>query len=557
MFLFLPLRCSDYPKRNPKRTSTSKSKGVASGGYASRPTAESSTKKIEQSSDDEGDFGRTNGSLYVFGEATEQASTVGESSQVDFPGNMPSSAERDEAETEEEADQNQSSALSSASMDDDSIDRELDEYRCKISALVSLNPEPSSLPSAGGQDESVGGVHGQEESITGSQEHESSIADAPPKGRPFAEAIVGYKDFTESAAGEATSENEEEQIISLEDVVGISTVAEEELPVSEDDPGIIMDQEQYEPDIQAPVEDDADPEVLLRRLQELADENYSIGNNCFVFPEVVKADSTIDVYLNRSMSALASESSFFVKGAFNGWRWKSFTEAMHKSELRGDWWCCKLYIPKQAYILDFVFFNGDTIYENNNHNDFFLEIESDIDEQSFEDFLVEEKRKELERIAAEEAERKRQAEEERRREEEKAAMEADRAQAKSEVEMKKEKLRQMLSLASRYADNLWYIEPNTYRGGDRVRLYYNRSSRPLMHNTEIWMHGGYNNWIDGLSITERLVKSHEKEGDWWYAEGMSIYSFHPLLGFMLPFCSISDDAIIFSCHDLQSLETLQ
>jgi starch synthase len=399
-------------------------------------------------------------------------------------------------------------------MDDDSIDRQLDEYRGKISALVSSKPEPSSLASVAGQNESVGGFHGQHEPITGSEEHGSSIVDAPTKGRLFAEAVVGHKDFTESAAGKASSENEEGQAVSLEDDVGISTDADEELPVSEDD-----------------------PEVLLRRLQELADENYSTGNNCFVFPEVVKADSMIDLYLNRSMSALASESDVFVKGAFNGWRWNRFTETMHRSELRGDWWCCKLYIPKQAYRLDFVFFNGDTVYENNNHNDFFLEIESDIDEHSFEDFLVEEKRKELERLAAEEAERKRQAEERHRREEERAAMEADRAQARSEVEMKKEKLRQMLSSASRYAENLWYIEPNTYRGGDRVRLYYNRSSRPLMHNTEIWMHGGYNNWIDGLSIAERLVKSHEKEGDWWYVEGTHSYFFRTL-GFMLPFLFI-------------------
>ncbi|GJN26406.1 hypothetical protein PR202_gb14333 [Eleusine coracana subsp. coracana] len=231
----------------------------------------------------------------------------------------------------------------------------------------------------------------------------------------------------------------------------------------------------------------------------------------------VKADSTIDLYFNRSTSALASEPDILIKGAFNGWKWKSFTEKLHRSELRGDWWCCKLYVPKQAYRLDFVFFNGYDLYENNDHNDFFLEIESDMDEHSFEDFLAEEKQMELERLAAEEAERKRQEEEERRREEERAAMEADRAQAKSEVEMKKNRVHQTLSLASRYADNLWYIEPNSYKGGDRIRLYYNRSSRPLMHNTEIWMHGGYNNWIDGLSIAERLVKSLEKDGDWWYA----------------------------------------
>jgi hypothetical protein len=101
---FLTLCYSDYPKRNPRRASTSKSKGVASGGYASRPTAESSTKKIEQSSNDEGDFSRANGSLY--GEAAEQASTAEESSQVYMTGDILSGAEWDRAGTEEEADQN-------------------------------------------------------------------------------------------------------------------------------------------------------------------------------------------------------------------------------------------------------------------------------------------------------------------------------------------------------------------------------------------------------------------------------------------------------------------
>jgi hypothetical protein len=83
---FLTLRFSDYPKRNPRRALTSKSKGVAFGGYALRPTAESSTKKIEQSSNDEGDFSRANGSLY--GEAAEQASTAEESSQVYMTGDI-------------------------------------------------------------------------------------------------------------------------------------------------------------------------------------------------------------------------------------------------------------------------------------------------------------------------------------------------------------------------------------------------------------------------------------------------------------------------------------
>jgi starch synthase len=480
---FVTLHCIDYPKRNPKRTSTPKPKGTASRSYASRPTAESNIKKVGQSSADDSDHSSSNRILHIDG--TELTGMAEESSEVDLPGNTD-----DEAETKEEASQNQSPALSSTSIDDDSIDRKLDEYRGKIGALVSSKPEPSSIAS----------VHGQGQ----------SVVDEPWKSQ---------------------------------DKVGISRDAEEQLPLAEDELRIIRDQEQYKPDIPAQIENDVDPKVLMRRLQELADENYSFGTKVFVFPEVVKADSMIDLYFNRSMSALANEPDVLIQGAFNGWKWKNFTEHLHKSELRGDWWCCKLYIPKQAYRLDFVFFNGGHVYENNNYNDFLLKIESDMDEHSFEDFLVEEKRMELERLAAEEAERKIQAEEERRREEERAAMESDRVQAKSEVELKKNKLHQTLSLASRYADNLWYIEPNTYRGGDRVRLYYNRSSRPLMHNIEIWMHGGYNNWIDGLSISEKLVKSHEKEGDWWYANGM-FHTLHPIVLMVLTFDL--DDANLFS-----------
>jgi hypothetical protein len=120
------------------------------------------------------------------------------------------------------------------------------------------------------------------------------------------------------------------------------------------------------------------------------------------------------------------------------------------SELGGDWWCCKLYIPKQAYRLDFVFFNGRTVYENDGNNDFMIQIESTMDEHLFEGFLAEEKQRELERLAIEEAERMRQAEEQRRRAEERAEDEADMAQAKVEVEMKKNKLQNVLGLAGHH-----------------------------------------------------------------------------------------------------------
>jgi hypothetical protein len=291
----------------------------------------------------------------------------------------------------------------------------------------------------------------------------------------------------------------------------------------EDEVGSIQDDEQHEadeisvePDIQDSPQNVVDPKEVLK---ELADENYLIGNKLFIFPEVVKSDSVIDLYLNRDLTALANEPDVVIKGAFNGWRWMPFTEKLHKSELGGVWWSCKLCIPKEAYRLDFVFFNGRSVYENNGKDDFFIEIEGTMDEELFEDFLVKQKQRELEMVAVEEAERRTQTVEQRRKKEEMAAAEAVRAQVKAEIEMKKNKLHNMLSLAKTSADNLWYIEASTDTRGAIVRLYYNRNSTPLVHSTQIWMHGGYNNWTDGLSIVERLVKSNEKDGDWWYADG--------------------------------------
>ncbi|RCV29739.1 hypothetical protein SETIT_6G036800v2 [Setaria italica] len=352
------------------------------------------------------------------------------------------------------------------------------------------------------------------------------------------------KDFSEEESETITSieeqintSMEEEQCIVTEEGIPevedemetgedrfLHQLSEEESSWAEDEVETTEDEEQYEveessfvsaeQDTQESPQDYLDPQALQRMLQELAEKNYSLGNKLFVFPEVLKADSTIDLYFNRDLSSLANEPDVLIKGAFNGWRWKFFTEKLHKSELGGDWWSCKLYIPKEAYRLDFVFFNGRTMYENNGRKDFVIPIESTMDEHSFADFLVEEKQRELER----EAQRKSQTEEQQRLEEERAANEADRAQAKAEVQTQKIKLQNVLDSAKASVDNLWYIEPITTMQGATVRLYYNRHSRPLVHSTEIWMHGGYNNWIDGLSFSERLVHIDDKDGDWWYAD---------------------------------------
>ncbi|KAG5011257.1 hypothetical protein JHK87_019772 [Glycine soja] len=259
----------------------------------------------------------------------------------------------------------------------------------------------------------------------------------------------------------------------------------------------------------------------LRRLEieRIAQENLSLRNKLFVYPPVVEPGQDIEVFLNRSVSTLCNEPNVLIKGAFNDWRWKFFTIVLNKTHLlNGDWWSCQLHVPREAYKVDFVFYNGQNVYDNNDRRDFSIPVDGGMDVFGFEDFLLEEKRRELERLAKEQAEKEEQEKEKRKMEAEKAAIEEDRSLARVEVERKREVLRQLTKNAVKSIDNVWYIEPSEFEGKDLVRLYYNRTSGPLAQTQEVWIHGGHNNWMDKLSIVERLVKTGSKHGDWWHAD---------------------------------------
>lgn len=265
-------------------------------------------------------------------------------------------------------------------------------------------------------------------------------------------------------------------------------------------------------------------EANLRRqeIERIADENFSQGNKVFVYPSVVKPDQDVEVFYNRSLSTLSNEPDVLIMGAFNDWRWKAFKVKLNKTHLKGDWWSCHLKVPGEAYKVDFVFSNGQSVYDNNDRKDFSIPVDGGMDASAFEDFLLEKKRKELEELAKEQAERERQAKEQRKMEEEKAAKEADREQARMETSRSQEMIQQLIKKAVRSMHNVWYIEPSEFNGKDLVKLYYNRSSGPLSQAKEVWIHGGHNNWKDGISFLEKLVHSGSENGDWWHAEGMQV-----------------------------------
>ncbi|KAL1334609.1 hypothetical protein HN51_063553 [Arachis hypogaea] len=255
-----------------------------------------------------------------------------------------------------------------------------------------------------------------------------------------------------------------------------------------------------------------------QEIERIAEENISLGNKLFVYPPVVKPNQDIELFLNRSLSILSNEPDVLIMGAFNDWKWKSFTIKLNKTHLNGDWWSCQVHVPMEAYKVNFVFFNGQSVYDNNDKNDYSIPVDGGMSANAFEDFLLDEKRKESERLAKEQAERERQEEEQRQIEAERIAQEEDRSLARGEIARRREVLQQLMQKATKSVDTVWYVEPNEFEGKDSVRLCYNRSSGPLAHSNEVWIHGGYNDWKDGLSIAERLLNSGSEDGDWWYAD---------------------------------------
>lgn len=307
----------------------------------------------------------------------------------------------------------------------------------------------------------------------------------------------------------STLVNNIEHVVTIEAEVLSQDVIYDEQAI-EDDDGMVYEKLEF------------DSEAHRKMIEKLTEEKLSNGIKLFVYPEVVRPNQVIEVFFNRQASNLMNEPDVLIKGAFNDWKWKPFTERLQKSNLKGDWWTCKVHILNEAYKMDFVFFNGRTIYDNNGSNDYFLTVEGGIDVLEFENFLVEEKKRKLEEFALKRVERERKAEELSREEQENIGIREDRGIAKSEVAKKWEDLTKVIEHghAQISVDNLWYIESITsIKSEDRIRLFYNRYLRPLSHSEAIWLHGGHNNWTDGLSIVVRLFPFESIDGDWWYADG--------------------------------------
>ncbi|BBN03016.1 starch synthase [Marchantia polymorpha subsp. ruderalis] len=265
----------------------------------------------------------------------------------------------------------------------------------------------------------------------------------------------------------------------------------------------------------------AQEEMRRSQILKLAVKHSYLKNKIFYYPNPALATEELEIFINRRITALIGQPKIFITGAFNDWRWKPFTTELTKTSLPGDpgdWWACKIHVPKEAYKVDFIFYDGLSIYENNDQTDFFIMVDGGMSKVEFEYFLLEEKAEEARRRKEDQAKKERIAAEERELAERKAGEEADRAQAKAIVNDEREMARSSLLKAVERVDGLWFIEPSKFGGGESVTLFYNRASGPLSQSKEVWIHGGYNNWKEVVSVVQELSFQNSNGGDWWAAK---------------------------------------
>ncbi|ONM63014.1 dull endosperm1 [Zea mays] len=328
--------------------------------------------------------------------------------------------------------------------------------------------------------------------------------------------------------------NEEQTIVTEEDIpmakveIGIDKakflhlLSEEESSWDENEVGIIEADEQYEvdetsmsteQDIQESPNDDLDPQALWSMLQELAEKNYSLGNKLFTYPDVLKADSTIDLYFNRDLSAVANEPDVLIKGAFNGWKWRFFTEIwmhggynnwidglsfaerlVHHHDKDCDWWFVDVVVPERTYVLDWVFADGPPgsarNYDNNGGHDFHATLPNNMTE---EEYWMEEEQRIYTRLQQE------------RREREEAIKRKAERNAKMKAEMKEKTMRMFLVSQK----HIVYTEPLEIHAGTTIDVLYNPSNTVLTGKPEVWFRCSFNRWMypGGVLPPQKMVQA--------------------------------------------------
>jgi len=231
-------------------------------------------------------------------------------------------------------------------------------------------------------------------------------------------------------------------------------------------------------------------------------------------PEQPTAGEECILLFNRMQSeALRSRPRIQLIYGFNHWELKA--EAGDRADLLptsipkdagSDFWSCKIKVPEDAYELNFVLTDGQSLYENNSGQDFTYQIAAGItwdewlDQASERAAKAEAAKQAAEKAAAEEAERQRQA----------ALLQQDRDRGNKRAQDLKNGLENLQkggvsSLARADGLPVFKVKPEQPVAGGKVTLYYNPKATNfhflnIPEGEALLLKYGFNGWQKPGSI---------------------------------------------------------
>lgn len=249
-------------------------------------------------------------------------------------------------------------------------------------------------------------------------------------------------------------------------------------------------------------------------------------------PSTPVAGAKAVLYFNKEQSQLLQHhSQIELYAKFNKWELDMDTSDRIDMQSMGalipgtNFYRAEFTIPMDAYEMNFIFGNKDGVYDNNDSQNYSLPVIGEMTAKKWIETAPERaeaeylKRKEQERIAAEKAEKEREA----------IALEQDAQKAQdilNHIKFEYENLTSNAhtSFTSNSGAEIMITQQKTVRGAVQVKIAYNKAATCLAdtdaENDPLMIRVGHNGWQNPVDMPMKLAKAKQSMADneeWWEA----------------------------------------
>lgn len=255
-------------------------------------------------------------------------------------------------------------------------------------------------------------------------------------------------------------------------------------------------------------------------------------------PEVPVAGAWCMIYFNRGKSdALRNRPHLELMAGFNEWEIRpsgaedrSIFSPVHDGPVETDFWKTIIYIPDDAYEIQFVIGDGEGTFDNNHGENYHLQVKGQMTRDLWHETAAE--RAEAQFLAQKEEERLHAERETAKREE--IALENDKNEAQSIIQEIITCSKDWLEGSVGPEEGLpsWHIRGASSANvlpGKKIRIQYNRMAGPLkclevIEKESVMVKIGYNNWNEHQTLVMSRVRGRRTlpevngESEWWETE---------------------------------------